>query len=84
MEDERFIRPAELSRQDGSPGARMYVAFQGIVYDVTDCPHWRTGLHEGQHFPGQDLTQELLEHAPHKTEVFAHRSVVRIGRLRSG
>lgn len=58
----------------------MYIACAGIVYDVTDCPKWRTGLHEELHFAGQDLTSELPD-APHELEVFRHPCVKRIGRL---
>jgi len=61
----------------------MYVAYQGIVYDVTDCPKWRRGLHEGQHFPGQDLTTELEHEAPHAEEVFNHPCVKVVGRLQT-
>jgi predicted heme/steroid binding protein len=71
----------ELRRFDGEDGP-MYIACHGIVYEVTNCPKWRTGLHEGQHFPGQDLTDEFKE-APHKDEVFRHPCVQRIGRLQS-
>ena len=42
----------------------MYVAYAGVVYDVTDCPKWRRGLHENLHWPGQDLTAELKAMRP--------------------
>jgi predicted heme/steroid binding protein len=58
----------------------MYLAYQGIVYEVTDCPKWRTGLHEQLHFPGQDLTEEIAD-APHSAEVFNRLCVKRVGRL---
>ena len=61
-------------------GTRCFVAFDGIVYDVTDCPKWRTGMHEQLHFAGQDLTSELPD-APHRTEVFERPCVKRIGPL---
>lgn len=77
---ERVVSLVELRRQDGEAGRRMYIAFQGIVYDVTDCPKWRTGMHEQLHFPGQDLTGELPD-APHAEEVFERPCVRRIGLL---
>ncbi|MFM8320985.1 MAG: cytochrome B5 [Chloroflexota bacterium] len=77
--EERVISQAELRRCDGESGP-MYVACNGVVYDVTGCPKWRRGLHEGQHFPGQDLS-EWLAKAPHGEEVFAHPCARRIGRL---
>lgn len=71
---------AELRRNTGQRGTRKFVAFNGIVYDVTDCPKWRLGMHENLHFPGQDLSSELPE-APHNEEVFARPCVKVIGRL---
>ena len=76
----RLITESELRRNTGDRGSRKYVAFKGIVYDVTDCPKWRTGMHEFLHFPGQDLTGELPD-APHKEEVFKHDCVKIIGVL---
>lgn len=78
---DKEISEMELRRSTGERGNRMYVAMKGIVYDVTDCPKWRTGLHEHQHFAGQDLTQEFAD-APHFEEVFLHPCVRAVGRLR--
>ncbi len=80
IEDEQIFGKDELRRFDGERGARMYVAHGGVVYDVTECPKWRTGLHEQLHFLGQDLTSELSE-APHDEEVFRRPCVRRVGRL---
>ena len=76
----RPVTRAELRRSTGDRGTARFVAFAGVVYDVSDCPKWRAGLHEGQHFPGQDLTEELPE-APHGDEVFQRPCVKRIGPL---
>lgn len=76
---ERAFTRQELFRYDGENGP-MYIAYGGIVYDVTDCPRWRTGLHEGFHFPGQDLSNEIGT-APHREEVFSHPCVIRVGWL---
>jgi predicted heme/steroid binding protein len=70
---------SELSRFDGDD-SQMYIAFRGKVYDVTNCPHWRTGIHENLHFPGQDLTAEFPD-APHGEEVFNFPSIHFIGFL---
>ena len=78
---ERIISDFELRRNNGESGARKYIACDGIVYDVTDCPKWRGDLHEQLHFPGQDLTSEFPD-APHKEEVFKHPCVKIIGRLK--
>jgi predicted heme/steroid binding protein len=78
---EREITEMELRRSTGERGTRMYVALRGIVYDVTDCPKWRSGLHENLHFAGQDLTEEFPD-APHMLEVFQHPCVKVAGRLK--
>lgn len=77
---ERLITEQQLRANTGGAGRRMYIAFQGVVYDVTDCPKWRLGLHENLHWPGQDLTDELAD-APHTASVFEHPCVKRVGRL---
>jgi predicted heme/steroid binding protein len=77
---ERRIRLAELRRCNGERGQPVYVAVAGVVYDVTDCPKWRTGFHEQLHFAGQDLTSELPD-APHTAEVFLRPCVKRVGIL---
>jgi predicted heme/steroid binding protein len=79
----RKISWRELRDHDGDQNLRMWVAYDGQVYDVTDCPKWRSGLHENEHFPGQELTRELDEDAPHFREVFDHPCVKRIGELES-
>jgi predicted heme/steroid binding protein len=79
---DRVVTELELKRSTGERGTRKLIAYHGIVYDVTDCPKWRTGLHEQLHFPGQDLTGELSE-APHREEVFSRPCVKVIGKLES-
>jgi predicted heme/steroid binding protein len=77
---ERVVTQAELRRNNGDFGSRKFIAFEGVVYDVTDCPRWRQDLHERMHFPGQDLTSEL-EDAPHLENVFSRPCVRVIGYL---
>jgi predicted heme/steroid binding protein len=72
---------SQLRAYSGERGYRMYVGFRGVVYDVTDCPKWRRGLHENLHWPGQDLTDELKA-APHSASVFEHPCARRVGILR--
>ena len=78
---DHVISEMELRRNTGERGTRKFIAYQGIVYDVTDCPKWRTDLHEQLHFPGQDLTSELPD-APHQEEVFSRPCVKIIGKLK--
>lgn len=77
---ERDFTELELMRFNGERGQPAYIAFQGVVYDVTECPQWRTGLHKNLHFAGIDLTGELAD-APHAAEVFTRPCVRRVGRL---
>ena len=79
MNDIKTFTELDLRRYDGENGS-MYIAFDGTVFDVTDCPHWRKGLHQGLHFPGQDLTSEFVD-APHGTEVFSHPCAKIVGQL---
>lgn len=77
---DRIISLLELRRNTGERGSRKWIAHEGLVYDVTDCPRWQKELHERLHFPGQDLTSELPE-APHKADVFTRPCVKLVGRL---
>jgi predicted heme/steroid binding protein len=77
---DRKVSLAELRRNNGDMGSRKYVAFEGVVYDVTDCPRWRLELHERLHFAGLDLSGEM-DQAPHKKEVFNRPCVKVVGYL---
>ena len=79
---ERVFSPRELQRYNGERGEPVYLAHAGVVYDVTDCPKWRSGLHEQLHFAGFDLTGELPD-APHDQEVFTRPCVRRVGVLQA-
>ena len=79
---DRLVSLLELRRNTGERGTRKFIAYAGIVYDVTDCPKWRGDLHENLHFPGQDLSSEL-EESPHKEDVFTRPCVKIVGRLES-
>ena len=79
---EIYISELELRRNTGERGTRKFVAYQGLVYDVTDCPKWRLEMHENLHFAGQDLTSELPD-APHAQEVFERPCVKLVGKLQN-
>jgi len=80
---ERIVSKLELRRNTGERGTPKWVAYDGIIYDVTDCLKWRLEMHERLHFPGQDLTSELPD-APHKEDVFSRPCVKVVGRLEEG
>ena len=79
---DHIVTQMELKRNTGERGTRKLIAYEGIVYDVTDCPKWRLDLHEQLHFPGQDLTSELPD-APHEEDVFSRPCVKVIGKLQT-
>jgi predicted heme/steroid binding protein len=65
-----LISRAALALRNGSDRPEIWVAYKGLVYDVSQSRLWRNGLHYGLHWAGQDLTREL-EDAPHTEAVFA-------------
>lgn len=77
---EKIVSLAELRRNSGERNTRKWIAHEGIVYDVTDCPRWQKELHERLHFPGQDLSGELKD-APHKDDVFTRPCVKVVGKF---
>ncbi|MBI5302258.1 MAG: cytochrome B5 [Chloroflexi bacterium] len=72
---DRVFTEQELKKYDGSRRMPMYIAYNGLVYDVTSSPHWRDGMHRNLHFAGQDLTSELAD-SPHGESVFRKYPVV--------
>lgn len=76
-EEKRFTRE-ELARHDGVAEPTVYVAYKGVVYDVTASPLWKTGTHMRRHAAGRDLTVEFSA-APHGEEMFGR--VERVGVL---
>jgi predicted heme/steroid binding protein len=80
LSDERIFTERELRQFDGTRGRPVYIAYDGIVYDVTASSLWRGGLHKDLHYAGTDLTRTLRK-APHTAEVFTHATVKRVGRL---
>lgn len=65
----------ELSQHDGQDGRRAYIAVNKTIYDVTDSPLWKNGLHPPDHRAGRDLTEELSS-APHIRAVVERFPVV--------
>ncbi len=58
----------ELSLRNGQDKEEVWIAFKGLVYDVSSSRLWREGTHY-EHWAGQDLTDELPD-APHTEKVF--------------
>ena len=57
-----------LALRNGQDMEEIWVACNGIIYDVSASRLWRNGKHY-EHWAGQDLTAEL-ENAPHTAMVF--------------
>lgn len=72
---ERRISRRELERCDGKHGRPVFVAYRGVVYDLSGSFLWRTGKHQVTHSAGADLTAELVL-APHGPELLQRFPVV--------
>jgi predicted heme/steroid binding protein len=59
---------SQLALRNGQDKPEIWVAYKGIIYDVTESRLWRKGQHY-EHWAGQDLTDELAD-SPHTDEVF--------------
>lgn len=68
----------QLALRNGQDKEDIWVAFEGIIYDVTNSKLWKEGKHY-EHWAGQDLTDELPD-APHDSKVFKKLPVV--GKIR--
>lgn len=68
----------QLALRNGSDKPEIWIAYKGLIYDVTKSRYWKNGKHY-EHWAGQDLTEELKD-APHTDYVFENLKV--IGKLR--
>jgi len=59
---------SHLALRNGQDKPEIWVALNGIIYDVTESRLWKNGKHY-EHWAGQDLTDELKD-APHTDGVF--------------
>lgn len=58
----------QLATRNGQDREEVWIAFKGLIYDVSNSKMWRDGKHY-QHWAGQDLTEDLAD-APHSERVF--------------
>ncbi len=72
-----YYTKAQLALRNGQDKPAIWVAYQGLIYDVSTSRLWKRGMHY-EHWAGQDLTAELAD-APHSETVFQKFPVV--GRL---
>ena len=64
----------QLALHNGQDKIEIWVAYKGLIYDVSDSRLWKRGQHY-EHWAGQDLTSELAD-APHTENVFDKFKVV--------
>lgn len=62
--DSGVCTPDGLCQFDGKDGRPAYIAYKGIIYDVTKSRLWKNGMHVMKHAAGNDLT-DMLKNAPH-------------------
>ena len=65
---------AQLALRNGQDREEVWIAYKGLIYDVSKSRLWREGKHY-EHWAGQDLTDELAD-APHTNKVFDKFDVV--------
>lgn len=65
---------SQLALRNGQDKPAIWVAYKGLIYNVTGSRLWRDGKHY-EHWAGQDLTEELQQ-APHSMTVFEKFEVV--------
>jgi predicted heme/steroid binding protein len=59
---------AQLALRNGQDKPQVWIAYRGLIYEVTNSRLWKSGKHY-EHWAGQDLTDELND-APHTEKVF--------------
>jgi predicted heme/steroid binding protein len=64
----------QLALRNGQDKPQVWVAYKGVIYDVTESRLWKDGKHY-EHWAGQDLTDELKD-APHSDSVFGKFAAV--------
>ncbi len=62
--DSGICTPDGLCQFDGKDGRPAYIAYKGIIYDVSKSRLWKNGMHVMKHAAGNDLT-DMLKNAPH-------------------
>ena len=65
---------SQLALRNGQDRDEIWVAYKGIIYDVSASRLWKNGKHY-EHWAGQDLTAELAD-APHTATVFEKFQVI--------
>jgi predicted heme/steroid binding protein len=60
----KVFTKSDLLKYNGKNGAKIFVAVDGYVYDLTHSKKWKNGSHMGQHEAGEDMSKAILR-SPH-------------------
>lgn len=71
-----LMSKSQLALFNGQDKPQIYIAWKGLVFDVTASRLWKNGRHY-EHWAGQDLTEEL-KNAPHAEWVFERFDAVAV------
>ena len=74
----KLFTKQQLALRNGQDKPEIWVAYKGIIYDVSDSKMWKNGKHY-EHWAGQDLTEEIAD-APHTENVF--KKFMSVGQLK--
>ncbi|KAF0126668.1 MAG: cytochrome b5 [Elusimicrobia bacterium] len=61
---EKVFTAEELKKFDGKKGQPVYVAVDGVVYDLSGVKYWKGGSHMNMHEAGEDLSDDIKNRAP--------------------
>jgi len=72
---------SQLALRNGQDREEVWIAYKGVIYDVSRSKMWREGKHYGN-FAGQDLTKEFSD-SPHGEYVFNRFPIIgKLGTLK--
>jgi predicted heme/steroid binding protein len=74
MQKLKEISRTSLALRNGRDKEEIWVAYNGLVYDVSSSRLWKKGQHY-EHLAGQDLSAEMID-APHTETVFSKFEIV--------
>lgn len=61
---EKVFTAEELKKLNGKSGRPVYVAVDGVVYDLSGVQSWKGGSHMNMHEAGEDLSEDIKNRAP--------------------
>ena len=65
---------SQLALRNGTDRNEIWIAFKGMIYEVTHSRLWAKGQHY-EHWAGQDMTEEIKE-APHSENVLKKFKII--------